>query len=489
MNLNLIVICLDTFRADLVDPNVEVDEQAAMEGTMASVATPNLDGLRRESVSFTNAFGEGQPTLQMRRAFFTGRRSFPWRYNFDRRGHWHHAPGWHKIPPSQDTLAEILLNDGYFTGMVADTYHMFKPTMNYTRGFATYDFIRGQETDNWRGGTIASIAGEIRKYTREPLDSPRIARLAQYLFNQRGRERDEDYQCARVFRSAAQWLEHNAQNAPFFLWIDSFDPHEPWDPPRTYADRYSPWQDGSGIEYIYPDNEHATEAEKARIKALYFGEVTFVDRWVGAFLEKVTELKLWDNTLVVFTSDHGTQLMDHGSFGKGCTELHPFNTRIPLVIRHPDGPRDKSITPFVQSHDLMPTLLRLLEVPYANVDGQDAWALVTGERKQLRDHIVTGWAGFAVGNADGRASVRDETWNYTVAIREEDPEPELHNVRLDPDERSNVYGDHPEVAARQRARLEAVLGQPLPAKLNEVCDPSPAPLATYLRRRSAKRRD
>jgi arylsulfatase A-like enzyme len=486
MSLNLIVICLDTFRADLVDPTIEPDSRAAMSGALAHVATPHLDDLARESVSFTQAFGEGQPTLQMRRAFFTGRRSFPWRYNFDRRGHWHHAPGWHKIPPDQDTLAEVLLQRGYFTGLVADTYHMFKPTMNYTRGFATYDFIRGQETDNWRGGTLDSIAEELGTYTRDPLDSPRIARLAQYLFNQRDREQEEDYQCARVFRSAAQWLDHNAAKSPFFLWIDSFDPHEPWDPPGAYADRYYKWTDEPGIEYIYPDNQHATDEEKQRIKALYFGEVTFVDRWVGTLLEKLEDLRLWDDTLVVFTSDHGTQLMDHGSFGKGAAELHPFNTRIPLVIRHPDGPRNTSISPFVQSHDLMPTLLNLLEIPYANVDGYDAWSLVTGERDTLRDHVVSGWAGFTVGNAGGRASVRDDTWNYVVSVGEEDPEPELYNVRLDPDERRNVHDAHPEIVTRQRSRLEAVLGQPLPAQLNEVCDPSSAPLAVYLRSRAGR---
>jgi len=90
---------------------------------MSQVRTPDFDALARESVSFTQAYGEGQPTLQMRRAFFTGRRSFPWRYNCDRRGHWHHAPGWHKIPPEQDALAEVLLRRGHCTGMVADTYH------------------------------------------------------------------------------------------------------------------------------------------------------------------------------------------------------------------------------------------------------------------------------------------------------------------------------------------------------------------------------
>jgi arylsulfatase A-like enzyme len=471
--VNLIVICLDTFRADLIGPDA----------AMAYVATPNLNALARESVSFTRAFGEGQPTLQMRRAFFTGRRSFPWRYNFDRRGHWHHAPGWHKIPPEQDTLAERLLARGWTTGLIADTYHMFKPTMNYTRGFATYEFIRGQETDNWRGGTLAAIADQIRRYTREPLDSPRIARLAQYLFNQRGREREQDYQCARVFRTASDWLRNNAPNAPFFLWVDSFDPHEPWDPPLAYADRYFAWSGAPGVEYIYPDNVNATPEEKARIRALYCGEVTFVDKWVGAFLETVDALGLWDDTIVVMTSDHGTQLLDRGAFGKGAAELHPFNTRIPLYIRHPDGPRGGTVDAFVQSHDLAPTLLSLLDVPYADVDGSDAWPLVTGEQQALRDHIVTGWASFSMGSAGGRAAVRDDRWNYVTTVHEPDPEPELYDLAADPQERTNVHARYPDVVTRQRRRLEAVLGQPLPARLNEACDPAPAPLHVLLQAR------
>ncbi len=477
--MNLIVICLDTFRADMIGPDQK----------MSDVETPNLDAFARESVSFERAFGEGQPTLQMRRAFFTGRRSFPWRYNFDRRGHWHHAPGWHKIPPEQDTLAEILVKRGYFTGMVADTYHMFKPTMNYTRGFCNYDFIRGQETDNWRGGTLDRISAQLHKHARVPdtgelTEAPRLLGLAQYLWNQQGREREEDYQCARVFRAAMRWLEDNAANAPFFLWIDSFDPHEPWDPPTAYADRYYAYEDvdkEDAIDFIYPNNRDASTAEQKRMKALYCGEVTLVDKWVGAFLNQVDALKLWDDTIVMVTSDHGTQLMDRNRFGKGAAEMYPFNTRIPWYIRHPDGPRGTSIRPFVQSHDLLPTALGLLDIPYANVDGQNAWPLVTGERQMLRDHIVSGWASFVTGNAGGRACVRDDAWSYMTTVHEEDPTPELYHLTEDPDEMNNVHDQYPTIVAQQRARVEAVVGQPLPAQLNEVCDPGPPPLYFYLR--------
>jgi arylsulfatase A-like enzyme len=290
-----------------------------------------------------------------------------------------------------------------------------------------------------------------------------------------------------VFRAAMRWLKDNAANTPFFLWIDSFDPHEPWDPPTSYADRYYAYEDAEAnqaIDFIYPNNQDASPAEQKRMKALYCGEVTLVDKWVGAFLNQVDALKLWDDTVVMVTSDHGTQLMDRNRFGKGAAEMYPFNTRIPWYIRHPDGPGKKSIRPFVQSHDLLPTALGLLDIPYANVDGQNAWPLVTGERQMLRDHIVSGWASFVTGNAGGRACVRDDEWSYMTMVHEEDPTPELYHLTEDPDELDNVHDQYPDIVARQRARVEAVVGQPLPAQLNEVCDPGPPPLHFYLQHKA-----
>jgi arylsulfatase A-like enzyme len=329
------------------------------------------------------------------------------------------------------------------------------------------------------------IEEQLRRHTRRPPSDWRLLGLAQYLWNQRGRVREEDYQCARVFRAAMDWLDDNAANAPFFLWIDSFDPHEPWDPPTEYADHYYEYPPDveDPIDFIYPHSRDLTPEERERTTALYCGEVTLVDKWVGAFLRKMDALDLRDDTIVIFTSDHGTQLWDHSRFGKGPDELHPFNTQIPLYIRHPDGPRGAKVGAFVQSHDLLPTVLRLLDVAYANVDGQDAWTLVTGKRKQLRDHVVIGWAGFVTGPAGGRASVRDEEWNYVVSVHEEDPQPELYHLASDAAEMANVHEEHPDVVARQRRRLEAVVGQPLPAQLNEVCDPAPPAMAYFLRGR------
>lgn len=479
--MNLICICLDTFRADIIGDS----------GKMSYIETPNLDAFARDSVCFNRAFGEGQPTLQIRRAMFTGRRSFPWRYNFDRRGHWHHAAGWHKIPPEQDTMAEMLLSRGYMTGLVADTYHMFKSTMNYTRGFVNYDFIRGQESDNWRTGSEKHIEEKIKQHVREPIDWNRHSTLFQYLLNMRGREAEEDYLCARVFRSAAQWLEDSVDTQPFFLWVDSFDPHEPWDPPKSYADKYCLGY--TGKDFIMPgaayEGDGPSEEEMERIKALYAGEVTFVDKWVGHLLDKIDSLKLWDDTVVMITCDHGTQIMDRGRFGKGADELHPFNTQILWYVRHPDGPRGTHVNGFVQSHDVVPTMLHLQGIDYTFCDGENVWPLATGKRESVRDHVVIGWAGFSDGQAAGRASVRDDYWNYVVSVNEDDPNAELYHLESDPDEKENVIAHHPAVVRTQRSRLEAILGQPLPATMNEVCDKSAPPRHVYRANVSRSKRD
>lgn len=498
--MNVICICLDTFRADIIGPGRKYSH----------AHTPNLDAFHGGSIRFNRAYGEGQPTLQVRRALFTGMRSFPWRYNFDRRGHWHHAPGWHKIPPEQDTIAEVLLERGYLTALIADTYHMFKPTMNFARGFAHLDFVRGQESDNWKSGDPRLVEAQLARHVRSPVDMARHVGLVNYLLNQRGRREKDDYQCARVFNSACEWLADNHTAGPFFLWVDSFDPHEPWDPPPEYADRYC---EHDGLDFIQPGPAYAgggpggggpggggpggagdpgvpSEAELRRIEALYLGEVTLVDEYVGRLLNAAADLNLLDETMVVILSDHGTQLLDQGKFGKGPDELHPFNTQLNLMMRVPGGPTDLDVEAFVQNHDLMPTLLGRLGMRADWTDGEDLWPLVTGEKASVRDRVVTGWAGFVTGNAVGRASVRDDRWNFCTAVGYEDEAgDELFDLETDPEERRNVAVLHPEIIADRRADVEAVIGQPLPGQMVEVCDAAPGPMSHWLGQLLKRRQD
>ncbi len=472
--MNLITVVLDTFRPDIIGAGKK----------LSFVETPNLDKLAEESIVFNRAFGEGQPTLQIRRAFYTGRRSFPFIYNYDRRGHWHHAPGWHKIPPEQDTLAEVLTARGYYTGLVADVYHMFKPTMNYWRGFASYEFIRGQESDNWKGGSLDSINELLKKHARTP-DNPSNKTLIQYLLNQKHRKSDDDYQTGRVFNTAMNWLDDNAYNKPFMLWVEAFDPHEPWDPPKRLADRYCP--DYDGLDFIMPGDagKDRTDRETERIKALYYGEVTFIDEYIGKLLAKIESLSLQDDTIIAVLSDHGTQVHDHGGFGKGSDNLRAYQTGIVWQMKVP-GMKAKNINALVQSHDVMPTFLDLLDIPYNRMDGKSVMPVVKGETEIHRSPIVTGWAAFTTGNAGAAASVRTDEWNYIRNVHNDEMEI-LYDLKNDPEENDNVAADHPDIVKKLKREIEAVVGQPLPATMVEVCDPFGAPMHQFLTGRGKRK--
>ncbi|GAI11738.1 unnamed protein product, partial [marine sediment metagenome] len=133
------------------------------------------------------------------------------------------------------------------------------------------------------------------------------------------------------------WLEQNAKGNPFMLWIDMFDPHEPWDAPerfqKMYRDEYSyeRYMFGYGVRNadIRPDDLPV-------IKDLYAAEVTFSDYCIGRLLKRVEQLGLMDNTIIVFSTDHGTHLGEKGCVQKTPGLLNACVTRIPLIIKHPD---------------------------------------------------------------------------------------------------------------------------------------------------------
>jgi arylsulfatase A-like enzyme len=371
--------------------------------------------------------------------------------------------GWHPIPHEQDTLAERMHDAGWLTAFISDTYHMFKPTMNFTRGFVSWQFIRGQENDPWRSGPYDRI--DMAAYTPEGEASPaKHPTVAQYLLNVQDRGGEEDWQTAQVFRAAARWLADNRRNAPFFLWIDSFSPHELWDPPRYYADAYCPPKPGVK-DYIYPlvfekGFTRMSSEEVERCKALYYGFVTFVDRWIGHFLDAMEALRLWDDTIVVFITDHGTEVMDKGRFGKAADRLYPYNTQLCWFICHPDGPRGASCDAWTQTQDFQPTLLHLLGVEHPALDGHSVWPVATSGAAPVRDHVVTGWGNFAC--------VRDDKWavHLNVTVPGYEKTARVYDLQADPEENKDVASQNSEIVKRGVERIASFAG-PLPLKYRQ----------------------
>jgi arylsulfatase A-like enzyme len=275
-------------------------------------------------------------------------------------------------------------------------------------------------------------------------------------------------------RAAANWLKDYGHKRPWMLWVESFDPHEPWDAPQEFVDMYCPSY--SGRELIFPPGlvSAVSSDEFRRIKAHYAGECSHVDKWCGRVLDALDALRLRDETLVVFTSDHGCMMGEQGQIHKGEDRLRIQVTRTPLLIRHPDRSlAGKGVKGFVQHQDLMPTLLKLMGQPVPErCNGEDFWPLVTGERTGgLRDAVIGGFGRYA--------SVRTADWNYQAAWFNRDApntrKPELYGRRSDPEELVNVIEKHPDVAKDLEARLAATLKDA--AATSGVTDVGEAPAA------------
>lgn len=379
--MNVIVVVLDTLRKDYV-------------GAYGNqwVMTPTLDEIAERGTRFARVVPESLPTIPVRRALHTGIRTFPFRDNERHRGDTVGLLGWQRIPERQTTLAEILNESGYTTALVSDTPHLYGPSMNFQRGFGSFRWIRGQHGDHYRPNGAAD-KDRLAGYMTEPLRGSRWhPALVQYVANTDGRSGEDDWLAPRVFREATRLLEDAADLEPFFLVVDSFDPHEPWDPPSSYIELYDDpaIEGGEPVTPLYGDSKYLEESQLERMKKLYAAEVTMVDSWLGRFLDRVDSLGLLESTLLVVVSDHGILLGEHGITGKPIHALWPEVVDVPLLISHPDHRGAGVHEGYVSTHDLVPTILSALGMaPPPSMDGRDLMPHVANPADHGDDDFAT----------------------------------------------------------------------------------------------------
>ena len=439
---NIVVIVADTFRRDHLgaygNPRVQ---------------TPHLDRFALQSVVFDRHLISSFPTMPARADILTGTFSYT-------------HMGWEPLPRHLATLPEVFSAAGYSTMGVVDTPFYIRNGFGYDRGFDDFIWVRGQGDDT-------------RPHERSDYRSTWV--------------REEDRVVARTMTEAERWLERH-YDEPFFLYVDTWDPHEPWDAPAHYTKQY---REGYNGEQIYPAYGNWREAGLAEddlelAHATYCGEVTMVDFWIGRLLGKLDALNLTDNTIVLFTSDHGFYFGEHGYFGKAewvhepdatvsenanlpewlseswlltvqWSPLYNEISRIPLMARGP------GVTPgrrraMTTAPDIAPTILELagVEVP-ASVRGLSFLKVLTGEEEEHRPFVVSSWPLYM---AEGEITTAvDSTprkvasyMPITVTARHKSlvfggPEdrPELYDLRSDPEETNNVWASRPvEGAAMMR---------------------------------------
>ena len=451
---NVVLVILDSLRKDHV-------------GAYGNpwIKTPNMDALAKESLRFTRAYPESLPTICARRAIHTGMRTWPFRNWKAPEGEDIILQGWQPIPEGQRHLAEILKENGYTTMLETDTMHQFKASYNFQRGFDVFDFIRGQTTDNYKpnwtfprdrvqGALLKGNIGAMRNQMR------------QYWANVEGRlvperESEEDWFSPRVFSGAMELMEAAREEQPFFLVTDSYDPHEPWDTPEEYVSLYDdPYEGDEPYSVIYGDSSYLTERQLERMKARYAAEVTMVDRWLGNFLDKMAELDLLENTLLIVLSDHGIAHAEHGIAGKPSYALWPEVTDIPFFIRHPGGKGAGETSDYYAStHDVAPTVLGFLGIePEQPMDGQDLSVFFDGGEPEERAHFTLGY--------NDHAWARDD--DYVMFAKNDGSNALLYDLRTDPNMDKDIAASHQDILNKMwNDYVLEDAGGPLPEYGNE----------------------
>ena len=295
--MNIIIICSDTFRHDHLG---FLKKQP--------VQTPHLDQLATESACFSDYHLCSFPTLVNRIEVFSGRYAFP-------------VFNWGPQPRQYPVLSEVFQHHDYTTALFADNLHLMHEGWGYGRGF---DFVKdtpGQLHDPFQPASAPMIDLPC---PAEKLDVHGY-RLERYRRNAYWYRQQKKSTTAALFGSAIDWLEKPPEK--FFMWIDAFDPHEPWDAPEEFQKLYP--LDKSADQIIWPKNGYSkrySEAEIENMRRLYRAEVSQVDHWLGALIARLRDRQLLDNTALIFCSDHGIYLGEHGLIGKPTLRRIPQPT-------------------------------------------------------------------------------------------------------------------------------------------------------------------
>lgn len=426
--MNIVVIMLDSLRQD----HVSAYGKGRVFDGVEPCRTPNIDAFAREAVVFDNAYPMGLPTIPARTELMTGQATLPFK-------------GWEPLSPIERTAAEILGREGYTCGLVTDTYHYRAPGMNFHRGFHSYEHVRGQEYDPWSSAEPRrNVADYVNgRYTDHFRDL-----VAKFLANTDGFAREEDWFAARLVEAACAWLRANRRHPKTFLWIDSFEPHEPWDPPKRFDTYTDPGWTGKRLILPMggPAIAWASPAEIRHVRGLYAGEVASVDHWLGGLFAALRDLGFYDDAAIVLLADHGHPLADHGKFLKGPDRMHGELLKVPFMVRLPGGVHARRTSAIVQFHDLLPTLLELagLGGNEPALHGRSFARVLRGESDRHRDAAISGF------HQAGDRCIRDERWS--LVERPGDQPDELYDLATDPRETRNLVDAHPD-EARRLARL------------------------------------
>jgi len=390
-------------------------------------ATPHLDALAAGGVLFGNTYSNNPICVPSRASMWSGQ----WT---------HHCEGWNNYKGLESDAATFrtrLDEAGYLTQTFGKT--------DYLSGSHT---IRARVTPWTRAAGIPRPSYRDHPPTLREHDQPRV----------------HEMDWSDVDRGI-EWLSGAARSPsrPFLLYLGIRAPHPGFTTSWTYWDRI----DAAGVKVPPADEqdhpvmrymrtaknwEHGFADEMARkVRRVYFAMIAEVDAMVGAVLSAVERLGLGESTYVIFASDHGEMAMEHRQAYK--MTLYDSSARVPLIVAGPGVRRGAAVEGLVSLVDVYPTLMDMVGVEHPpGLDGHSLMPELTGRAGRRPDWVLGEFHGTACNT--GTFMLRRGDWKYIVHVGYE---PQLFDLREDPDEVRNLAGSRPEVVAEMDARLRQIV--------------------------------
>ncbi|MBN1807753.1 MAG: sulfatase-like hydrolase/transferase [Planctomycetes bacterium] len=464
-------------------PNILIlmpDQQRADSMSTAGhpqIKTPNMDRLAEEGVRFAEAVTTCPLCMPARLSFINSL------YN-------HNHTMWEncgRAPADDETIFHLLKRVGYYTAHVGKSHYYghadfhLKETEPYMRArgldyvhettgpYATMK-CRSYMTDEWeKHGLYEAFKNDYRRRKEVGAYAAWASPLPVELFM-------DSYQG----RKAVEFLEGYDREEPFCLFVGFGGPHDPFDAPGEYAEMYSPdetpaaipaeeppaWLPDLARERMLQHRVPGLNPENIKgMRANYYGKISLIDHWVGRILETCENKGMLDDTLVVFWSDHGEMLGDHGRVHKN--NFYEASVRVPLMLRWPGRiPAGKVYDSLVQQIDVFPTLVEAAGAPASErALGRSLWPIIRGEVKETRDAVLSEHANR---DRNGRNyMIRTHTHKYAMDRNSEGYM--LYDLKKDPGEQVNLIGREGAegLAAEMHRRLTAMVAYEQPNMISE----------------------
>jgi len=407
------------------------------------VRTPAMDRLAREGVRFANAYCPTPLCIPCRVSLLTGR--------YSRSTGIIENAG--EVLPEEPTFPQHLRQAGYHT--------CFTGKLHLAQG-AAVGSAQCQERLGQMGfdnampvvGKACAFIGDSDCVYRRFLKEHGVYNEAaeDYLGRLLGRGAgvlakpfaggEQYFQDIFISRISNEWLSSYDGEKPFFLWCNWGGPHPPWDAPGHYAKLYDP----ADVDVPVSDpmerapqslretsrslSSSLTEEQWRGCRALYYGNVNVVDDGIATMLDTLEARGLLDNTLVIYASDHGEMLFDHGLRGK--SKMYEASAGVPLIVRWPERfPQGVVTDALASTLDLVPLMLETAGAePLPVGHGVSPLPVLTGEAEAHRECVFS--------EMSAKKMVRRGNWKYVCAPAWETPQ--LFNLEDDPDELDNLAG-------------------------------------------------